>query len=84
MKNYRIISRSLEFQEDAITTYMYIILCIELNLTNLCKTIAQNIYTTAERIQWLCTLCGLVGGHGPQVHVHCTYKYRQVPHGISF
>ena len=28
MKNYRIISRSLEFQENAITTY--IILCIEL------------------------------------------------------
>ena len=53
MKNYRIIGRSLEFQEDAITTY--IIVCIELNLINLCKTIVQNIYTTAERIQWLCT-----------------------------
>ena len=78
MKNYRIIGRSLECEEDAITTY--IIVCIELNLINLCKTIAQTIYTTADRIQWLCTAWFSWGAWSTGTCI----LYLQVPHGISF
>ena len=72
MKNYRIIGRSLECQEDAITTYV--------ESDQLVQNNCAIIYTTAERIQWLCTVRFSWGVWSTGT---CTL-YLQVPHGISF